>query len=86
MQIARAHQIGEGVELLCRHRTGGNIRNSTRVHLLATGIRFPYFARGFRHIPINIHELEPESAEDGDVALTLEIFQLENFSSNELVA
>jgi cell division protein FtsZ len=79
-------QIGADVELLCGRRTDENLQGATRIHLLATGIRFPYSPSGCRSIPIDIHELEPESGDDDDIGLVLDLHQLEDFSSSRLVA
>jgi len=69
--------IGTETELVCRRRVDEKMQGATRVHLLATGVGFPYSWGGYRRIPIDLYDLEPESADDESVDLALDLQQLE---------
>lgn len=70
--------IGTETELVCRRRVDEKLQGATRVHLLATGVGFPYSWGGYRRVPIDLYDLEPESADDESVDLELDLQQLED--------
>jgi hypothetical protein len=47
----------------------------TRIFFLVTGIAFPYSSA--RNLPIDIDDIEPESSNDGEIRIPLELDQLE---------
>lgn len=51
--------------------------NSTTVSLLVTGASFPYTWGGYRKLPIELHEMEPESGEEERLGIRLDLHQLE---------
>lgn len=86
--VARAldlitRQINPGAEVLCGRRVDANMHGATRVNLLVTGVSFPYSWSGYRKLPIEIYELEPESGEDENIGVDLGLNQLEDFSVHE---
>lgn len=72
--------LGPQAELLCARRMDEKLQGTTRVLLLATGIGFPYSWGGYRRVPIDIYDLEPESCEEESVDLALDLQQLEDSS------
>ena len=76
-------QINPGANVLYGQRVDVNMHGATRVNLLVTGVSFPYSWCGYRRLPIEIYELEPESGEDENVSLDLGLNQLEDFSAEE---
>ena len=74
--------IGTEAELLWGRRMDERLQGRTRVHLLATGVGFPYAWGGYRRVPIDIYDLEPESGEDESIDVTLDLQQLEHYSAN----
>jgi cell division protein FtsZ len=69
--------IGRETELMCRGRVDEKLRGMTRVQLLATGVGFPYDWGGYRRVPFDLYDLEPESAEEESIDLALDLQQLE---------
>jgi cell division protein FtsZ len=80
------HHFGAQAELLCGRRIDESLQGTMRVHLLATGVGFPYSWSGYRRVPIDIYDLEPESGDDESVDLALDLQQLEDHSISEPVA
>lgn len=70
-------KINPSAQLLYGHRVDENLQGITTVTLLATGIAFPYSWGGYRKVPLEIFELEPDSPEDENLNLELELHQLE---------
>jgi cell division protein FtsZ len=73
-----APHIGRDTELVYRLRVDEKLQGMTRVHLLATGVGFPYSWGGYRRVPIDLYDLEPESVEEASVDLALDLQQLED--------
>jgi cell division GTPase FtsZ len=73
-------KINQGVNILCARRVKANLQGSTFVSLLATGIPFPYTWGGYRKLPIEIFEMEPEAGEEEQVTLNFGLDQIEAIS------
>lgn len=57
-----------------------DIKTVTRVSVLVTGATFPYSWGGYRKLPIELHEMEPESGEEDGLGIHLNLHQLEQFT------
>lgn len=73
-------KINPNAQLLYGHRVDARMQGITRVTLLATGISFPFSWGGYRVVPLEIYELEPESPAEEKLELNLGLHQLENYS------
>jgi cell division protein FtsZ len=72
-----SRRINPDADFLYAHHAEPEELGLTRLSLLATGISFPYSWGGYRRVPIEIFEMEPESGDDGSLSIRLEIPQLE---------
>jgi cell division protein FtsZ len=70
--------INPSAQFLYGHRLDASMRGTTRVTLLATGVSFPSAWGRYRKIPLELYDLEPESAEEEDLSLTLGLVQMES--------
>jgi cell division GTPase FtsZ len=73
-----SQRFSSSVQLLYGHRIEHGMDNVTRVTLLATGIPFPGSWGRYRRIPLQLHDLEPDSAEDDGLPLELGLEQMES--------
>ncbi len=71
-------RVNPEADLICEWRTEESRSTSARVSVLATGVPFPFSWGGYRRIPLEIYELEPESGEDEGIGLGLDLEQLES--------
>jgi cell division protein FtsZ len=76
-----SHRINPDADLLCGRFTQTDLKNSTTVNLLVTGVSFPYTWGGYRKLPIELHEIEPESGEEERLGIRLDLHQLEQLST-----
>jgi cell division protein FtsZ len=74
-----SRRLDPSAQFLYGHRVDPNMAGVTRVTFLATGLSFPYCWREYRKLPLVLDDLEPESAEEEDLALKLDLPQLESF-------
>lgn len=73
-------KINPSVNMLYSHRVDADLQGTARVSLLATGIPFPYTWGGYRRMPIEIYEMEPETGIEGRIAMNLGLDQIEAFA------
>jgi len=76
-----SQRIHPSAQLLYGHRVDDTMRNVTRVTLLATGMPFPASWSGYRRLPLEMYDLEAESAEEERLDLDLGLRQLESYAS-----
>ena len=74
-----SRNINPSAQLLYGHRVDARMQGLTRVTLLATGISFPYSWGGYRTVPLEIYELEPDSPAEEKLDLELELHQIESY-------
>jgi cell division GTPase FtsZ len=74
-------QIAPHAQLVCGQRTDPALRGMTQVTLLGTGLPFPVSWRGYRKLPLELHDLEAESGEEEQLALDLKLYQLESYAT-----
>ena len=72
--------LSPDIEIVCSTRRRRNITAAT-VTLLVTGVAFPYASPSYRKLPIELHDLEPESSVDGIVRIALPLDQLEQLET-----
>lgn len=75
-----SRKINPGADILCARQVEANLQGTTQVSLLATGIPFPYTWGGYRKLPIEIFEMEPEAGEEERVSLNFGLDQIEAIS------
>jgi cell division protein FtsZ len=73
--------INPSAQFLYGHRLDASMRGATRVTLLATGVSFPSAWGRYRKLPLELYDLEPESAEEEDLDLTLGLVQMESIAN-----
>jgi cell division protein FtsZ len=73
--------INPSVQFLYGHRLDASMRGATRVTLLATGVSFPSAWGRYRKVPLELYDLEPESAEEEDLSLKLGLVQMEDITN-----
>lgn len=71
-----SRKINPAANLLCTRRVETNLGGTT-ISLLATGVTFPFSWGGYRKFPIEIFEMEPESAEENTINLEFDLDQIE---------
>jgi cell division protein FtsZ len=76
-----SRSIHPSAQLLYGHRVDQAMRNVTSVTLLATGMPFPVSWRRYRRLPLELYDLEAESAEEERLGLDLGLQQLESYVS-----
>lgn len=76
-----SRSINSSAQLLYGHSLDASMLGVTRVTLLATGVPFPFAWRGYRRLPLQMYDLEPESAEEEVMSLQLELHQLESYAN-----
>jgi len=76
-----SRSIHPSAQLLYGHRVDQAMRNMTSVTLLATGMPFPVIWRGCRKLPLELYDLEAESADEESLSLDLGLQQLESCAS-----
>ncbi len=72
-----SRRINPEADIFCARGVKANLPSITQVSLLATGIPFPYTWGGYRKLPVEIFEMEPEAGEEEQIALNLELDQIE---------
>jgi cell division protein FtsZ len=72
-----SRKIDSSAQLFYGHRTDATMLGLTRATLLATGISFPFSWRRFRNLQLDLFDLEPDSTEEEDLGLKLELHQIE---------
>ena len=72
-----SRKINSSAQLFYGHRTDATMLGLTRATLLATGVSFPFSWGGYRKLPLELFDLEPDSAEEEDLGLELELQQIE---------
>jgi cell division protein FtsZ len=76
-----SRSVNPSTQFLYGHRTDSCMRGTTKVTLLATGVSFPSGWSRFRQLPLELYDLEPESAEEEDLSLNLGLVQMERISN-----
>jgi cell division protein FtsZ len=76
-----SRSVNPMAQFLYGHRVDTNMLALTRVTLLATGVPFPFSWGKYRGLPLELYDLEPESAEEEDLSLKLELRQLESYAN-----
>jgi len=76
-----SRSIHPSAQLLYGHRLDKAMRNVTSVTLLVTGIPFPVSWSRYRRLPLELYDLEAESAEEERLGLDLGLQQLESYAS-----
>ena len=71
--------IHPSAQLVYGHSVDNAMRNVTSVTLLATGMPFPVYWTKYRRLPLELFDLEAESAEEERLGLDLELQQLESY-------
>lgn len=74
-----AETVGPTVSVAWGARVDRSIYGAVRVSVLLTGTVFPYIPGGYRRLPFDMYEMEPESGEDEKLSLDLGLDQLEAF-------
>jgi cell division protein FtsZ len=74
-------RISSSAQMLYGHGQDTSLIGVTRVTLLATGFTFPSGWRGYRKLPLELYDLEPESGEEEIVSLRLKLDQLESYAT-----
>jgi cell division protein FtsZ len=72
-----SRQINPNAPLFYGHRVDPKMQGITRVTLVATGVAFPFSWGGYRNVPLEIYELEPESSREEKLSIELGLHQLE---------
>ena len=72
-----SRRINPDADFLYAHHVEHDGLGLTRISLLATGVSFPYTWGGYRRVPAEIFEMEPESGNDDRLSIKLEMPQLE---------
>lgn len=72
-----SRRINSSAQLFYGHRTDMTMLGLTRATLLATGVSFPFSWGGYRKLPLDLFDLEPDSAEEEGLGLNLELQQIE---------
>jgi cell division protein FtsZ len=72
-----SRRINPNADLLYGRLPHTGHQNSTIVSLLVTGVSFPYTWGGYRKLPFELHEMEPESGEEERLGIQLDLHQLE---------
>jgi len=72
-----SRRIRPDVDLLYGRSRHAGHQSHTAVTLLVTGVSFPYTWGGYRKLPIELHEMEPESGEEERLGIRLDLHQLE---------
>jgi cell division protein FtsZ len=70
-------RINPDADFLYAHHADHDVMGLTRVSLLATGVSFPYTWGGYRRVPTELYEMDPESSYDDHLSIKLEIPRLE---------
>ena len=73
-----SRRINSSAQLFYGHRTDATLLGLTRTTLLATGMSFPFSWGGYRKFPLELFDLEPDSMEEEDLGLKLELQQMES--------
>jgi len=73
-----SRKINSSAQLFYGHRTDATMLGLTRATLLATGLSFPFSWGGYRKLPLELFDLEPDSAEEENLGLKLELQQIEH--------
>lgn len=76
-----SRNINPSAQFLYGHRLDASMRGATRVTLLATGVSFPSAWGRYRKVPLELYDLEPESAEEEDLSLKLGLVQMEDIAN-----
>ena len=71
--------LSPDIEIICSTRKR-NITAPT-VDVLLTGVAFPYASPSYRKLPIELHDLEPQSSVDGTVRIDLQLDQMEELET-----
>jgi cell division protein FtsZ len=72
-----SRRINPNADLLYGRLPHTGHQKYTIVTLLVTGASFPYTWGGYRKLPIELHEMEPESGEEERLGIALGLHQLE---------
>ena len=72
-----SRNINTYAQFLFGHRMDAKMLGLTRATLLATGVSFPSYWGRYRKLALDLYDLEPESAEEEDLGLKLELQQIE---------
>lgn len=75
-----SRKINPHAQFLYGHRIDPTMQGMTRVMLLATGIAFPFSWGGYRNIPLEMYELEPDSSLEERLDVELGLHQLETYA------
>jgi len=70
-------RIGPRTNMLVGRCVERRLNEAVRVDLVATGMPFPYAWGGYRNIPIEVHELEPESGVERPLGFDLKLERME---------
>jgi len=72
-----SHRINPSADFFYAHHVDQDALGLSRISLLATGVSFPYTWGGYRRVPMEIFEMEPESSGDDRLSIDLRLPQLE---------
>jgi cell division protein FtsZ len=70
-------RINPDADFLYAHHADHDVMGLTGISLLATGLSFPYTWGGYRRVPTELYEMEPESSYDELLSIKLGIPRLE---------
>jgi cell division protein FtsZ len=76
-----SRNVNPSAQFLYGHRLDASMLGATRVTLLATGVSFPSAWGRYRELPLELYDLEPESAEEEGLGLKLGLVQMESIAN-----
>lgn len=75
-----SRRINPNAQFLYGHRVDPEMGGVTTATLIATGVSFPFTWGGYRSLPLNMFELEPDSPPEQSLGVHLELQQLESYA------
>jgi len=75
-----SRKINPHAQFMYGHRVDAEMKCVTSATLIATGVSFPFTWGGYRSLPLNIFELEPDSPPEQSLELDLDLQQLESYA------
>jgi cell division protein FtsZ len=76
-----SRNINPSAQFLYGHRLDSSMLGATRATMLATGVSFPSDWGRYRKLPLELYDLEPESAEEEALDLNLGLAQMESIAN-----